>query len=132
MTKGEGRRDRVKARSDGPRKSVTKRQRVMKITSAHESYKQKGKGVKTRNKWHVSMADRHDTVRAKSSQTHSVTLGESPNEIENEKEAMFSFVLFLSSLNALCVPSVSFHFPFTFISGACTASIFHPWAKIIG
>lgn len=43
MTKGEGRRDRVKERSDGPRKSVTKRQRVMKITSAHESDKQKGK-----------------------------------------------------------------------------------------
>jgi len=53
MTKGEGRRDRVKERSDGPRKSVTERQRVTKTTSV-----QKGK-VKERedNMWNVSMAD---------------------------------------------------------------------------
>lgn len=44
MTKEEGRRDRVKERSDGPRKSVTKRQRVTKTTSAHESDKQKREG----------------------------------------------------------------------------------------
>lgn len=104
---------REKWRMRKKRESVIERQRVTKTASACASWRsrkgrwRKEERVKMYNK--VLMADRHDTVRANSSQTRSVTPGERPSDKERGRVRP---CVHLSCFCPHSLHSVTFHLSF--------------------